>query len=480
MSYISILKNIPEILSQPTGIAAIASLGIHGAIALIVPLMPVDSHQSAATDSTKAVGLMELSPSDQNRLPQSQPSQVALQSPQLPQQQPVPLINFGNQEIPPLEPGIQAPLLSKSVLPPIPTSSANYNLASLPRRQPIPRFGRNDFSTQVSNFRVRNTFSPSESPFVDDIDAKIKETQALNINKLPQVQADNKLPSEALINPSADAIDVGSTETPQGVAESQNIQLADNPVEISANYRAVLPPQSSPTAKEQLGETVPMAIPSPETSTQQQTQLPTLSESNSQGKDREGLLAKLDSYNTLRQTIQTEYPNVKEQAVIRETISTNKQDGIEGTVLGRLVVDGDGKVLDIKFQGGSVSAELQSKTREFFNANPPKGENRISSYPFQLRFTNNVDKKAEDLKPLPNQQVEPVSEPQVNKNQPNNHQDQQVEPVSKSQVNKNQPNNNQAVVIPNPSSTPVVSDVQPEASTPEKLIQKLRQIKEQQ
>ncbi|NJR19781.1 MAG: hypothetical protein HC785_31730 [Calothrix sp. CSU_2_0] len=35
MSYVSFLKNIPEVLTQPTGIAALASLGIHGAIAFI-------------------------------------------------------------------------------------------------------------------------------------------------------------------------------------------------------------------------------------------------------------------------------------------------------------------------------------------------------------------------------------------------------------------------------------------------------------
>ena len=80
MSYVSIFKNIPEILSQPTGIAAIASLGIHGAIALIVPLMPVNTSASSKADSPKAVGLMELSTADQSRLPQPpSTSQVALQ-----------------------------------------------------------------------------------------------------------------------------------------------------------------------------------------------------------------------------------------------------------------------------------------------------------------------------------------------------------------------------------------------------------------
>jgi hypothetical protein len=71
MSYISLLKNVPEILSQPAGIAAIASLGIHGAIAFLLPLMPVESAKSTKQASiTKPVGLAELTSSEQSRLPQ--------------------------------------------------------------------------------------------------------------------------------------------------------------------------------------------------------------------------------------------------------------------------------------------------------------------------------------------------------------------------------------------------------------------------
>ena len=69
MSYVSLLKNIPDILSQPAGIAAIASVGIHGAIAFILPLMPVDSSKSTKeASSNKPVGLVQLSQADQNRL----------------------------------------------------------------------------------------------------------------------------------------------------------------------------------------------------------------------------------------------------------------------------------------------------------------------------------------------------------------------------------------------------------------------------
>jgi hypothetical protein len=71
MSYITVLKSVPEILSQPAGIAAIASLGIHGAIAFLLPLMPVDSAKSTKQAAiTKPVGLAELTPSEQSRLPQ--------------------------------------------------------------------------------------------------------------------------------------------------------------------------------------------------------------------------------------------------------------------------------------------------------------------------------------------------------------------------------------------------------------------------
>lgn len=450
MSYVSLLKNLPEILSQPTGIAAIASLGIHGAIALIVPLMPVNSNKSSETDTAKAVGLMELSPADQNRLPQTPgTSEVALQPPQLPLQQQLPPASFDPQSItlPPLQPD----LTSQPVLPPIPASQANYNLSYLPRRLPVQKFSRNDFRTQVSNYRPRTTFSGSASPFVDDIDAKIKETQPLNVNRLPEVQADNKLPDEPLSNPSPDAIDIGSTTTAQGITPQQRGLLADNSIQIAENSPSKIAGEQSIQDKRQLISATPNTA----------KNQPVLSSSDSQAKKREELMANLNSYNNLRQKIQQEYPNAKEKPVIRESVSTDKRT-MEGTVLGRLVVDTDGKVLDIKFQDGSVAPELQSQTRAFFNANPPKGEQRISSYPFQLRFKNTGDRnqtsKTPELNPSQNIDAQKVIEVEGKKTQANN----------------------QAVIIPNPSSTPVVNGNQSVISTEpaQKLIKQLRQIKE--
>lgn len=406
MSYVSVLKSIPEILGQPTGIAAIASLGIHGAIALIVPLMPIDSNhnQTARTDTTKAVGLMELSPADQNRLPQSTSAQIAAQLPQLALQSQIPLggLSVAGQE-PPVQPVLPPPLL-----PPIPTSSSNYNLSVLPQRQSLPRIPATSVD-KASNLRFKDKFSPSStSAFVNNIDAQIRLNQS-NDSKSPQ--ADNQvttgIPSEPLNNPSTAKIDsdpsggaqdtgvIAQNQSPANFNPQQNV-ADSNPSSPSptagqlGGSLAVVPDKPVPDIPTKLQEQAP-SLPS----SQPEVQNPVSQENDARTQKRQQLLARLESYNKLRQTILKEYPNSKEQYPIRQSVPVNNRD-MEGVVFGRLVVDPDGKVLDIKFQDQSVSPQLQSQTREFFNANPPKGEQNISSYPFQLRF-NLVNNASENV-----------------------------------------------------------------------------------
>ncbi|MFB2644793.1 hypothetical protein ACE09Y_00755 [Raphidiopsis sp. BLCC-F218] len=414
MSYVSVLKSIPEILGQPTGIAAIASLGIHGAIALIVPLMPIDSNhnQTARTDTTKAVGLMELSPADQNRLPQSTHSaQIAAQLPQLALQSQIPLggLSLAGQ---PLEPAVQ-PVLPPPLLPPIPTSSSNYNLPVLPQRQSLPKITSTSVDIQANGLRFKNKFSSrssSASPFVDNIDDQVRLNQS-TISKSP---VDNKITreiaSEPLNNPSPNKIDTDSTA---GMQVTEGIGQNQSPANSDPQQNGTVSNPSSNNAG-QLGGSIAVV---PETPTKPQEQAPSLPRSQpeqtplSQGNDartqkRQQLLARLESYNKLRQTILKEYPNSKEQSPIRQSVPVNNRD-MEGVVFGRLVVDPDGKVLDIKFQDQSVSPQLQSQTRDFFNANPPKGEQNISSYPFQLRFnlvnntSENSPKTSSNVENLP-------------------------------------------------------------------------------
>lgn len=421
MSYVSVLKSIPEILGQPTGIAAIASLGIHGAIALIVPLMPIDSNhnQIARTDTTKTVGLMELSPADQNRLPQSTHSaEIAAQLPQLALQSQIPLggLSVAGQ---PLEPPVQ-PVLPPPLLPPIPTSSSNYNLSVLPQRQPLPRIRTTSVDIQAGNLRFNNQFSSrpsSASPFVDNIDDQIRLNQS-TVSKLPQV--DNKIiteiPSEPLNNPSPTKIDIDSSST----QDTEEIGQNQSPANSDPQQNGTGSNPSSPLATAgQLG--APMAVvqeiskkpqePVPSLpSSQPEVQTPVSQENDARTQKKQQLLARLESYNKLRQTILREYPNSQEQYPIRQSVPVKTRD-MEGVVFGRLVVDADGKVLDIRFEDQSLSPQLQSQTREFFNANPPKGQQNISSYSFQLRFnlvnnaSENSPKTSSNTETLPQTQV---------------------------------------------------------------------------
>ncbi|MEA5620042.1 hypothetical protein VB711_19645 [Cronbergia sp. UHCC 0137] len=410
MSYVSLLKNIPEALSQPTGIAAIASLGIHGAIALIVPLMPVDSNKPKQVDTSQAVGLIELSQADQSRLPQPpNTNQVALPQPKLPLQSELPPLNLPGQSTLPL---LQPPSPSQQILPPLPPSANQYTLSYLPRRQSIEKYTRENFRAEISDFKAKSSFSPANSPFIDAPRASIQETPPLDINKLPQVQADNQIIGEPLQNPSPEVIDVTPTTT-QRFSDGQQTQINDNTIPIAQN------PQSLPLTEQPLvtQERLALAlakksVSSPKAATEQ---LPT--DNQSPTKSTEQLLAHLNSYSSLRKDIQQEYPNAQEQGVIREIVSTEKA-GLEGNVLGRLVVDADGKVLEIKFQDRSISPELQAKAREFFNANPPKGiKQATTSYPFHLQFkhssrsSSNSSNSASELKPVATPESSRVSEP---------------------------------------------------------------------
>jgi hypothetical protein len=444
MSYVSLLKNIPEIVSQPTGIAAIASLGLHGAIALMVPLMPVDSSKSQNSNSSETVGLMELSPSDQSRLPQTPvTSQVPIPQPQLPLQQQLPPANLGNPStvLPPIDPALSG----QGALPSVPRSAANYTLSSLSQRQYLQRFSRNNFQADISDLQLKSTFSPSTSSIVAPPSPTIRETQPLDINRLPQVQTNNTIPVEPLKNPSPEPIDIGSTTTPQNVSQLPTVPVGENNFRISQNNSSVTA-YAQPTAVPGSSTSPTPDLPtSPQNTTQPSTELT----------KKETIIARLNSYNNLRRQIQQEYPKASEKAVIRETIATEKP-GQEGLVLGRLVVDGDGKVLDIKFQEDSGSPELKLKARQFFSANPPKGDKETtSSYPFQLRFQNS--RTITPSTPATPEKESPAK-PETN-NQPEGSATTTLKPAS------NSPENTQKTEI--------------DADSSEKLILKLRSIKQE-
>ncbi|MEH1904994.1 MAG: hypothetical protein V7L04_27375 [Nostoc sp.] len=483
MSYVSLLKNIPEILSQPIGIAAIASLGIHGAIAMIVPLMPMDSSKPNQTASSKTVGLLELSQADQNRLPQSTPK-IGLQ--QFPPVAPLSAPNFSGQSIlPPLAPAPSSQL----VLPPLPASSNNYRVSSLPTRQSlrmIPsdnlRFDTSKFDS--SKYNTSAKFTPSV-PRVNESTTKYEPPKPLALNRLPELQS-QRIPDDILQNaPSSNLSDTSPIPTAQGNRTLQMTQPSNNASRIAQNP-LINSLKQAPRAGDSLTLTRRTTLKTPDLS----------------GKGTELAIAQLDSYANLRKEVQQQYPNAEQKPVIRQTLATNKPN-LEGAVLGVLVVDRDGKVLDIKFQDKLVSPELQLKARQYFNKQSPKGDRRISSYPFNLRFQNNTSNTTgtpllsapginnNRLSPSPTATFKPLPDLQIRNNQPLSSPAGTLKPLvtpgansnqslSELGIRNNQPTPSSAATTSEPLLLPRVNNSQPmpSAESEQTLVERLRQVQE--
>ncbi|BAY26996.1 hypothetical protein NIES2100_68160 [Calothrix sp. NIES-2100] len=427
MSYVSLLKNLPEILSQPTGIAAIASVGIHGAIALIVPLVPVDSNKTKESASSKPVGVMELSQADQNRLPQIPgsspilpPSPVQLQQSQLPQFNPNAQTSLAALPPPP------APNPSQLVLPPIPTSPNNYGISPLPKQQSLGKYSRKDFGFDTS-FKASSKFSTSTSRF-NNREIALGEGKPLTRSNLP-VLPEGKLPDGLPTSPTPLPINVNPGTSGDITNTAQTTQPGNNAAVGSQNGQPIVGIQTTP----QVGDNLTIA-----TQGLPQGQLgsgPNLS-NQSPASGTAKAIAQIQSYEELRKTVQQQYPNAVEKTVIRDTI-TDKSD-VEGVVLGRLVVGPEG-VSEIKFEGSSTPA-LQIKAREYFKANPPKREQQIAHYPFSLEFKNNSNNATGDTqKPGTAATLKPLLTPAVNNNQPAPASGINLKPSLNTPVNNNQP-----------------------------------------
>ena len=109
MSYASLIKILPETLRSSTGKAALASLGIHGLLGVVLPVLPFDSKPVESQLQT-TVGLIELTPAEQSRLPQVSTPQVT-----------IPPVATQPSGLPPLPPASSLP---PSVLPPLPPVSS--------------------------------------------------------------------------------------------------------------------------------------------------------------------------------------------------------------------------------------------------------------------------------------------------------------------------------------------------------------------
>ncbi len=414
MSYVSVLKNIPEFLSQPAGIAAIASVGIHGAIAFILPLMPVDSKPNQKPE-TASVGILELSEAEQNRLPQTKRPQISA-LPQVPLQPGIPLPNFATQPTP-LTTLPASPDSTKVMLPPLPKSSSP-NVSALPRSGSLPILQRPNFNSSFNakdrpynpkinlgnptplvsrrSTPARIPTAPRNVPGIQSAPvpdfANMPAPPPLPPMENPGISTGNSVAINPLINP---GVNNGAVNQPRRVRPEdfiaptnrnipkpgdkltfagQNVQQWGQ--NSSASRRIVLPNQPSGNAST--------------TTAPQNSQLSPKNPSKL-------VLAKQFS------EVKQRFDNVETKPPISEVIKT--KPGKEGKVEGTIVVGSRGKVDYFEYVDRSVGSKLDNETRNYFRKYIKENRDSIrkngtpKAYAFALDFKSDVGNTVEFSKP---------------------------------------------------------------------------------
>lgn len=386
MSYVSLLKNIPDILSQPAGIAAIASVGIHGAIAFILPLMPVDSSKSTKqVSSTKPVGLVELSQADQNRLPQIPgTSQVALK----PQ---VPLPNFATQ---PTQLATLPPALSSSsqvILPPIPKTPNNYSIASVPKGQSlriIPQT-KGNFQIDTSGFNASKKTAQS-FPRFDKNDVKIaRSSEPLSVDKLPELQADNKIPegipnTPPLVNSSES---MPYTATSEATSTPESMSVGNDVPKVATPNQDLITPVGELGLS---GENLTLAATSLPQWQQSSSSIPEFLSGSKKPYTVSAATQELTNKTTTLAEqfvkVKEQYPNIETKQPISLAID---KAGLERRVEVGLVVNPDGKKVEsVEFFDNSISSEskiaIRQYLREYLEKNPAQANGKPKYYTFSV------------------------------------------------------------------------------------------------
>ncbi len=157
-SFPGLLKTLPLKLSQPTGIAVIASVGIHALLGVSLPYLPISS--KAKPKPIRNVQLLELNQNDLSRLP---PSPLQTQ----------PLPASIDRQIQPLSP---LPSSLTSPLPPLASKDKDSSLDNLPPISPLPPLGGLSFPKKLTRSPDLNKLGISDSPLRTDLKTKPTKT----------------------------------------------------------------------------------------------------------------------------------------------------------------------------------------------------------------------------------------------------------------------------------------------------------------
>ena len=402
MSYVSLLKNIPDFLSQPAGIAVIASVGIHGVIAFMLPLMPMETKTTKEVKNSKTVGLVELNQSDRQRLPQTNSAKTTPNSPEENLQAQVSLPEFATKTTP--LPTLQSPPFSSNpdVMPPLPTSLGG-ELKIDPSPQRI-RINNNPQTTNSNSFRIRPTDRFGARP---SLSTDVRQTLAF------------KDPVPANPNPRSTEIsrsEIGSpintrnnTNTHRSNIRTSNLPnlnpaplpsgLPNNPVQTARANTSIPGLPNSEISRNSSGKLEVTGNTSNSTENQQLATAvgdPKAIDRLGSTKDFQVSNNKVNSRNKvitepqLFAKVKQQTPNIEIQAEPLQPTLDLPQGGKATNVKGALVVDGEGKIDFFELLDKSISSDLKVAVREhfkkYFQNNPVKANGKPKYFSFNVAF----------------------------------------------------------------------------------------------
>lgn len=405
MSYASLIKTLPGTLS--TNLAVLASLGIHGILWAVLPVLPFES-KSLESKSQQSVGLIELTPEEQSRLPST--SEVTLPP-------------FATQPsvLPPLPP----PPFQTSVLPP---------LRSLPPFQLAPNnSSKNSFrvsSPQPKTFRVRSP-APTQNNRVPSRIATNRPAGSVtnrtyySKETLPQwrtIQPQNQglpptdgltrfdpssLPPSPPIVPVPSPPPLGRQNTnPQNPNPPQEQQIATNqPTPLAPNAPQKVPEHTKRellARREQLATNRARSLATPPAPMTREQLVQTLRRSQpqpnpdgSESMTTARAIRQLDEYEAQRQKVQEDIPKAVTKQPVRQKITTCEKQFDGSVAYINAVVNSQGKVISgpaLYSKTGSVDTQQAMAS---VGSYPFRATGDTISYDFAIQFEYDTDNCSE-------------------------------------------------------------------------------------
>ncbi len=218
MSYSSLIQTLPEAWRSSHGLAALSSVGIHGLLLLALPLLPLGSQKIQLQQS---IGLVELTPEEQSRLPQ-----VGIE------QAPIPPSTTGQSELPPLP---SSQVFQSDVLPPLPPP---------PPLLPPPG-STSPYQYPISNSLPQSPISPIQVPLPPPPQNNQSLISQNPFGELPEPEPNPNLQVREL-----------SPSPPQSVPPNPNLPSTNGlkpsePFSVSANQPNSIPQQNTNQSQNQ-------------------------------------------------------------------------------------------------------------------------------------------------------------------------------------------------------------------------------------